>query len=337
MKVAILRYNKDNGGYLLKLGKFRNMKSTLFLILILLLVSCQKQQSEDKIITGYIEEELRLIASPQSGWIIENDIVEGDRIQPGQLLFRLDNENQVNEVKTLEKNLEAAKASINDMQKGARPDELKSMNAQLQEAQSRFELAQNELVRAEKLFKKGLLDQSKLDTAKSNKEVIAAQIKSLQSKLNLAQLGARSDQIIQAQAQAEAIVSQLSIAKYNLSQRDVYSGISGVVKEVLYHKGEYVQPSSIVLKLQLPELNKVRFYIPQSELVNVSLNQKISVSADGMSQPVEARISYISESVEFTPPVIYSNESRDKLVFLVEARLSAESSLHAGLPVDIKL
>ena len=254
-----------------------------------------------------------------------------------EIEFNRGNENQVNEVKILEKNLEAAKAGITDLQKGVRPDELKSIKAQLQEAQSRFELAKNELVRAEKLFKKGLLDESKLDTAKSNKDVIAAQIKSLQSKLNLAQLGARPDQIIQAQAQAESIVSQLSIAKYNLSQRDVYSSVSGVVKEVLYHKGEYVQSTSIVLKVQLPDMNKVRFYIPQSELVNVSLNQKISVSADGMSQPVEARVSYISESAEFTPPVIYSNESRDKLVFLVEARLSADSSLHAGLPVDIKL
>jgi len=55
-------------------------------------------------------------------------------------------------------------------------------------------------------------------------------------------------------------------------------------------------------------------------------------------QKIDAKITYISKKAEYTPPIIYSKESRDKMVFLVEAKADQNVDfLHTGLPVDVSL
>ena len=90
----------------------------------------------------------------------------------------------------------------------------------------------------------------------------------------------------------------------------------------------------------LPPANvKVRFFVPEPRLGAMRVGQRVEVSCDGCGAPVAAQVTYISPQAEYTPPVIYSRESRAKLVFLVEARANAADSarLHPGQPVDVKL
>lgn len=312
------------------------MKFILKVSVLIFLVSCQKQQ-DNGIINGYVEEEIRLVAAPQSGWMIQMELKEGDKIESDDFLFALDNELQLAQLQFAKNNLKAAQAKVKDLQKGIRAEELLTIKSQLKEASEKLDLARKELQRTQALFDKGLLDDAQLDAAKTNVEVAKAQSESVRSTIKSSQLGARADQILQAEALAEANRAQLDAETYNLSQREVYSRIKGTIKEVFYHQGEFVQQSAPVMSVHVPHLDKVRFYIAQSELTKIKTGQAIQVMADGLSQPETATISYISETAEFTPPVIYSKESRQKLVFLIEARLPDNSSLHAGMPVDIQL
>jgi HlyD family secretion protein len=111
------------------------------------------------------------------------------------------------------------------------------------------------------------------------------------------------------------------------------------VEDTLFRVGEWVPAGSPVVSLLEPAGVKVRFFVMQAQLPALKLGDAVSVECDGCPQPVPARISFIANQAEYTPPVIYSREQRSKLVFLVEARPNAADApkLHPGQPVEVRL
>jgi len=94
-----------------------------------------------------------------------------------------------------------------------------------------------------------------------------------------------------------------------------------------------------VASLLPPGNVKARFYVPETSLGSITLGQDVQLRCDGCPGPVAAKISFVSQQAEYTPPVLYSKESRSKLVFLIEARTSPEDAarLHPGQPIDVTL
>jgi HlyD family secretion protein len=131
-------------------------------------------------------------------------------------------------------------------------------------------------------------------------------------------------------------------ARYNTSQtrlnrRRVASPAGGTVQQVYFRPGEMVAAGRAVLALLPPGNMKVRFFVPQAVLPTIALGNQVRVNCDGCPDNVVARIDFIARTAEFTPPVIYSNEERQKLVFLVEARPERPGDLRVGQPVSVTL
>jgi HlyD family secretion protein len=118
----------------------------------------------------------------------------------------------------------------------------------------------------------------------------------------------------------------------------VQSPVAGLVQDTYYVLGEWVNANAPVVSLLPPQNIKVRFFVEERRVGAVKVGQAVTITCDGCPAPVTATVSYISPQAEFTPPVIYSQEQRAKLVFLLEARPAAEDAvrLHPGQPVEIK-
>jgi HlyD family secretion protein len=118
----------------------------------------------------------------------------------------------------------------------------------------------------------------------------------------------------------------------------VAASVAGRVTDTLFARGDWVPSGAPVVSLLPPGNVKVRFFVPETQLGTVSVGQKVAVSCDGCA-PISATVSFIAPQAEYTPPVIYSKESRSKLVFLVEAKPAPEDALklHPGQPVDVAL
>lgn len=88
-----------------------------------------------------------------------------------------------------------------------------------------------------------------------------------------------------------------------------------------------------------PQNIKVRFFVGESVLGALKLGAPVSVRCDGCAAPIPAMIAFISPQAEYTPPVIYSRETRTKLVYLIEARSTPDDAvkLHPGQPVEVTL
>jgi len=140
------------------------------------------------------------------------------------------------------------------------------------------------------------------------------------------------DDAQQALREAEA---RLSSSETRLVRRKVFSPASGTIQQVYYRPGEMVAPGKPIVALLPPGNIKLRFYVPEPALPKIAHGDTVTVQCDGCAGEITAKVSFISGSAEFTPPVIYSLDERSKLVFLVEARTQSPEKLRVGQPVSI--
>jgi len=131
--------------------------------------------------------------------------------------------------------------------------------------------------------------------------------------------------------------ARLNSTKTRLHRRRISSPVIGTVQEVYFREGEQVQAGRPIVSLLPPDNVRVRFFVPQAVLPTVHIGDRITVRCDGCASDLVARVNFISAQAEFTPPVIYSQEERARLVFRVEATPERPADLRVGQPVSVAL
>lgn len=144
------------------------------------------------------------------------------------------------------------------------------------------------------------------------------------------------------QANLDAAVSALRVAeaRVNTSQtrlmrRNAFAPISGTIQQIYFREGEMVPAQRPVLSILPPGNMKIRFYVPETDLAKLAVGDEVRVACDNCAADLTAKIYYIATTAEYTPPVIYSLDERNKLVYLVQARPNKPASVRVGQPVSV--
>jgi HlyD family secretion protein len=192
-------------------------------------------------------------------------------------------------------------------------DTVNAAKATLKQDQAEVDLAKIQLQRQQILYTKNASDKSNVDEAQTD----------YQSKW----------EILQA---AEANLYQ---AQWALNQKTVSAPVDGLVFDTFYRLGEKVPVTNPVLALLAPNNIRVIFFVPEGMLSKIKVGQTIKFSCDSCKQETEATINYISPQAEYTPPIIYSKDTRDKLVYLIRAQMPRDTAkkFHPGQPIDVSL
>jgi HlyD family secretion protein len=288
---------------------------------------------------GYVEGEYVYVASPVGGRLDRLFVQRGQTIEAKAPLFELESDEETAAKRQADEQLKAAQAQLADLRLGKRNPELDVAQAQLAQALAAEEQAAQQLKRDEAQFEAGGIARAQLEDSRANHAIKAARVRELSGQLEVSRLPAREDQIRAQNAQVAAARAASSQSAWRLDQKRVTSTQGGLVADTLYREGEWVQPGSPVVRLLPPKNVKVRFFVPEPVAGGLKPGRAVIVRCDGCGGDVPAAVSYVSNEAEFTPPVIYSNETRSKLVFLVEARPSAENApqLRPGQPVSVSL
>jgi len=301
----------------------------------MLLASCRDPSSDR--VQGYVEGEFVYVASPLAGQLERLDVERGKQVKKGDPMFALENAAEQAARNEAERRLSQAKASLEDSKKGRRPSEIESLEAQLRQANAARLLSGQELARQEKLARTGATSIDDLDKARSMNDQNQNRVAQIEADLKTAKLGSRDDVIKAAEAEMRAREAALAKAEWDLSQKRQSSPQDGMVFDTLYREGEWVAAGKPVVVLLPPSNIKVRAFVEQARVSTIHAGDKVRVFIDGVAGPFVGVVTFVSPQAEYTPPVIYSRESRDKLVFMIEARFdnATAAKLHPGQPVDV--
>ena len=289
--------------------------------------------------SGYVEGEYVRVASPFAGELTSLQVQRGAQVVTGAPLFALERENEAAGRAEAQARVRRAQSQLANLQKGRRPEELDASRAELAQAEAVLKLAAVDLKRAQELEASGFISAAKVDEARAAEQRERARVKQLQANLAVAKLAARPDEIAAAAAEVKASQDALAQADWRLEQKSQQAPVAGLVADTLYQQGEWVPAGAPVVSLLPPGNVKVRFFVPESQLGALRVGQGVRIACDGCGAPVGANVSFIAPQPEYTPPVIYSKENRQKLVFMIEARPAAADGarLHPGQPVQIQL
>ncbi len=295
--------------------------------------------NEEQEFAGYMEADLVLVGSEQGGRVETLSVEEGDRVSRGDPVFTLESSEQEAAVEAAKARVAQADAQLADAKAEVqRPEEIRVLEAALDEAKAMLVVSTNNLERAKALYDKGWTTKAALDDAIAQHDRNEAAVAEAEKRIAAARLTGRSDLIAAAAANADAARHALAEAEKNLAKRKVFAPAEGTVEEVYFRPGEVVNAGQAVIALLPPRNLKVRFFVPEPVRATLHVDQTVEVTCDGCPPGLKAKISFISRDAEFTPPVIFSREQREKLVFLVEARPEGEAAaLTAGQPVTVRL
>ncbi len=287
--------------------------------------------------TGYVEGEYILLAPIEIAQISGVSVRRGDLIVSGQELAILEHRDAEIAVSQAKATLALAKSKLADISQGRRPQEIAVIEASLRSAAAQAAEAKRELERQSDLVRRGAISQSKYDLSKTQSEVADAHMAELEANLAVAKLPARSDAIAAAQASVSQAQAALENALWRLSKRTMVASSDGTVIDIIRSAGETAGPQAPVLLVLPSGAIKLRLYVAESYLSDIQLGTGLAVECDGCVDGITATVSYISAGPEFTPPVIYSLENRQKLVYLLEADIEGDNTLKPGQIVNVDL
>ncbi|MBI3146001.1 MAG: HlyD family efflux transporter periplasmic adaptor subunit [Pseudogulbenkiania sp.] len=306
--------------------------------LVLLLGACSQDNTPSY--QGYIEGEYLYLAAPAAGYLQTLDTARGSRVRTGAALFAIAPEPERQGLQEAEARVQSAEQKLQNLKEPRRPPEIAAIAAQLQSAEAALRLAATQLRQQQALARRGFISQARLDEATAAHDQAAAQADALRQQLASARITlGRPPEVRGAEAELEAARAQAEQQHWQVEKKSVLAPAGGEIVETYYRPGEWVPAGQPVASLLPDNRRRIRFFVPESVVATLRQGQTVEARCDGCQTPIRATVAFIAVQAEYTPPVIYSRGSREKLVFRVEAYPAPQqaAALRPGLPVDVHL
>jgi len=287
-------------------------------------------------VTGTIEATQVDVSVKITGRIVERLVKEGDRVTRGQVLVRLDDAELAADARRQDAALRSAQATLRDLQKGARPQEIEDARAAVSSAEATRSMTEREYQRSDQLYTKNLIAAQDVDRARQAYEVAKAQERSARERLALLLAGSRPDQVDAARWQVTQAESALAQAQSRLREAVVVSPIDGVVLRKNLEAGETANPGVPILTLVNPKDVWLRAYVPETEVGRLKVGDTAALRVDAFPNRVfTGRLIEIGSEAEFTPRNVQTKKERVTLVFRIKIQIdNPDGLLKPGLPAD---
>lgn len=287
------------------------MKPRLVFVALLALTACAKPASDA--LSGYGEAQYVYLGPMDGGRVATLNVKEGYVVAEGAVLAELD------------------RARVNAAAQGAgstvaaQAGSARALEEAVRRAEADAALSRANLSRSRQLFEKGFVAKARLDIDVASTRAADAAVAQ-----------ARAERAAGAQ-RTGAASADARVARERVSDAAIKAPAAGRVERIFRRPGEIVGAGEPVLALLPPGNMKVRFFAPEPRLADFKPGARVAISCDGCAANLTGRVSFVATEPQFTPPVIYSLDERDKLVFLVEAIPDQPDAIRPGLPVDVRL
>jgi HlyD family secretion protein len=281
------------------------------------------------VLSGNIEVTDVQVGFKVSGRVIERLVTEGDRVKSGQLVARLDDTEQQEQLTLRRAELAEAEAAYAALQAGSRPQEIAAAEATLHSVEADRDRLRLDFTRQQELRGKDAIADRELEASQAQLKVAEARSAEAAERFKLVQAGPRIEEVAQARA-------AVALAKTQVENTRLFSPLTGVVLSKNIEPGEYVSPGTPVITVADVANAWVRAYVNETDLGRVRLGQKIAVHTDTFpGKTYEGMVGFIASEAEFTPKTVQTTKERVKLVFRIKIDLAnPNDELKPGMPAD---
>ncbi len=285
--------------------------------------------AEPRRFTGYVTADNLYLSSPVAGTVAALGVARGQRVAAGQPLFRID-------PTSLDARADQARAQIDQSEA-----QVATQRADLAKARASLAQVEVETGRAEDDLARYLAaDREKAGSVAGQQiELARAAVRSLERQRDAArtEVAAAAARIEAGRAGVKGSQAALADAAQQVSQLAPAAPVAARVDDVMFQKGEWAAANAAVVSLVPDDQVKLRFYVPEAVVASFQPGARVQVGCDGCAAGMTGIVDYVASRPEYTPPVIYSLATREKMVFLIEAVPSSPRALNPGQPIDVAL
>lgn len=274
------------------------MRKLILLLSCMLLLTACHERHSH--FNGYIDADLIYLSGNYPGRLTELAVSRGALVDKDQLLFKLEDTSE---------NYAVSMSELNQ----------KALIAQRDQILDQIQYSETQYHRVLRLIKQHAASQSEVDAAKKDLDVLQNQLAAINSQIKSSEVNTATNQ-------------------WQIRRKQSTAPEQGLIFDTYYTLGEYVQTGQPVISLVTRDNIKVVFFVPEAALSHIKLNDKVQVSTDGAPTLASGTVRYISNIAQYTPPIIYSREDRESLIFRVEAKIDAPdlTKIHLGQPVSLE-
>jgi HlyD family secretion protein len=311
----------------------------LVVALLAPLLACCAQEDAGSY-QGYVEGEYLYLAAPLAGYLDTLQVVRGSRVTQGATVFAVAADPEQQGLREAEAREIAAREKVRNLSEPRRRTEVATLEAELRAAEAALLLSSKQLQQQQALAAQGFVSSARLDEVRATHARDTAQVEAARQQLATyrATLG-RQPEVRAAEAEVAAARAQVEQKRWQVEKKIVAAPATGEISDTYFRQGEWVPSGQPVASLLPDDRRRIRFFVPETVVAQIHPGQTVEASCDGCATPIHATIDFVAPQAEYTPPVIYSRGSREKLVFRVEAVPAPEqaATLRPGLPVDVRL
>jgi HlyD family secretion protein len=295
-----------------------------------------KPQPDTLRVSGTIEITDAEVSFKLAGRLLSREVTEGQPVQAGQVIARLETNELVQQVALRRAELEAARAALAELEAGTRPEEIAQAEAALELARAEAAQAELELTRQRDLRSHGAATARELELAQTTLKTATARVREAEARLTMLRNGPRPEQIAQARARVEQAAQALALAETRLADATAVSPLTGVVLAKHVEPGEYVAAGTPVVTVGDLAHPWLRAYINETDLGRVKLGQRATITTDTYpGKSYWGTVTFISDQAEFTPKNVQTHQERVKLVYRIKIEVAnPHQELKPGMPAD---
>ncbi|MGF1739450.1 HlyD family secretion protein [Photobacterium satsumensis] len=287
---------------------------------------------------GTLERDRVTFSATANEIIRELPVKEGSTVKQGDTLVILDSKNQQAVLAHAVAEQSKAEASLLRLTNGERPEDIAAAQAKVARAQAQLTDADKNYRRKAELVERGLISQSEKDSALAARDSAKAELDSATEEFSKLTAGARPEDIDQAKAQLAAAKADVALEKQKLDELTIVATREGILDNLPYNLGERVPVNGVVAVIQADRVPYARVYVPAKYRVDFVPGIKVPVYVDGVDQPYEGTVRWVSTESAFTPYYALTEDERSRLMYLAEVDLpDSAAPLPSGVPAQVVL
>ena len=312
---------------------------TLLAGTVVLATACRNQPEPNLHLSGNIEVISVGASFRVAGKVLERPVDEGQVVQAGQLLARLDARDLEQQVAMRRADAGTARAALDAVLAGSRPEEIEASKAALEQASADLRRLEPDEARIRDLYQKGILSVRDFEAAKAAFEAARGKVRQAEQQFALVKKGPRKEDIDQLRSRFEGAQQALALAETQLGYATLTAPVGGVILSKNVEAMEYVAPGTAVVTLANLGQVWLRAYVEEADLGRVKVGQQAFITSDTYpGKRYEGRVSFIASEAEFTPKTVQTRKERSKLVYRIKVDIpNPAMELKPGMPVDAEI